>query len=284
VPDLRQPPRRFRRAFTRLGRVTERVCAALGGRALYRARSLAQARIRVRTEVARVPGLDPALEGFTVAHVSDLHGGWFVGPGDLSPFVERVHALRPDAIALTGDFVTHGAHEIERVAAELRRLRAPLGVFAVFGNHDYRGRAEARIAAALPNAQFLRNECARVERGGARVAFVGLEDLEEGRVIDLDAARAALAPGDVEIVLCHNPLAARAIARPGCAAILAGHTHAHQVDLPYLRRFGPKHPGVRVRLGDTLLVVSRGVGAVGLPLRVGAPSEIVQLRLAPRVD
>lgn len=284
MTDVRQPPRRYARWFTRLGRVSESTCAALGGRAFYRACSLAQGRIAVRSEVARVPDLPRALEGFSVAHVSDVHGGAFVGPGDLAHLVERVHALRADAIALTGDFVTHGAHEIERVAAELSSLRAPSGVFAVFGNHDYRGRAEARIADALPNARFLRNECARVERGGAHVAFVGIEDLEEGRVVDIDAARAALEPGDVEIVLCHNPLAARAIARPGCAAILSGHTHAGQIDLPFLRRFGPVHPGLCVRLGDTLLVVSRGIGAVGLPLRVRARAEIVHVRLTRLAD
>jgi predicted MPP superfamily phosphohydrolase len=116
------------------------------------------------------------------------------------------------------------------------------------------------------------------------VAFVGLEDLEEGRVVDLEAARAGLRAGDVEVVLCHNPLGARAIGRAGCAAILSGHTHAGQIDLPLARNVGPIHPGLRVLVGETLLVVSRGIGAVGLPLRIGAPAEIVHLRLTRRVD
>lgn len=260
------------------------MCAAFGGRAFYRACYLGRGRFVVREEVAYVPDLLRALDGFRVVQISDPHGGSFIGPGDLRHVVDAANALEPDVIALTGDYVTHHAREFDRIAADLARLRARHGIYAVFGNHDYRGRQEDLIARALPNAHFLRNACVRVEHGGAHVAFVGLEDIEEGRVVDLELARRDLRAGDVEIVLCHNPLAARAIARSGCAAILSGHTHGHQVDLPFLRRLGPKHPGLRVELGRTLLVTSRGIGAVGIPLRIGAPAEIVHLRLARSVD
>jgi len=291
VGSPRDPAASVRAIPRRLGRLrlgtalwTERVCAVLGGRAFYRACFLARGRFVVREEYAYVPDLPRALDGFRVVQISDLHGGSFIGPGDLSHVVDAANALEPDVIALTGDYVTHHASEFERIAADLARLRARHGVYAVFGNHDYRGREEARIAQSLPNARFLRNECVRVERDGAHVAFVGIEDIEEGRVVDLEAARGGLCAGDVEIVLCHNPLAARAIARFGCAAILSGHTHAHQVDLPFLRQLGPKHPGLRAVLGRTLLVTSRGIGAVGVPLRIGAPAEIVHLRLVRSVD
>ncbi|MBL8862292.1 MAG: metallophosphoesterase [Planctomycetes bacterium] len=275
---MRQPPRRHSRLRLGAARLAELVTSTLGGRAFYRATYLSPPRLR--EETARVRDLAPELEGFSVVQLTDFHAGSFLGPGDLAQVVELSNALEPDVVALTGDFVTHGAHEIARIAADLGRLRAREGVFAVFGNHDYRGRQEARIEAALPAVRFLRNAGVRLARGSAVVALTGLEDLEEGRVVDLDAARGALEPGDVEIVLCHNPLGARAIARPGCAAVLAGHTHGGQVDLPLLRRLGPKHPGARVVLGSTLLVVAGGLGAIGLPLRVGAPAEIVRLRLA----
>lgn len=280
MASVRQAPRRHSRFRLGAARCAERVCAAIGGRAFYRARFLSPGRLVVRAETAFVPALPAALEGFAVVQISDLHGGSFVGPGDLAHLVELANSLEPDLVALTGDFVTHTAREVERVAADLDRLRARHGVYAVFGNHDYRGRQESSIEAALPGARFLRNAGARIDHGGAHVAVVGIEDLEEGRVVDLDRARAGVRASDVEIVLCHNPLAGRAIARTGCAAILSGHTHAGQIDLPLLRRLGPIHPGLRVVLGDTLLVTSRGVGAVGLPLRIGAPAEIVHLRLA----
>lgn len=284
MDSVRQTPRRHSRFRLGAARFAESACAAFGGRAFYRLRHLARGRFVVREETAFVPGLPAALEGFSVVQISDVHGGSFVGPGDLADIVDAANALAPDVIALTGDYVTHHAREFERVAADLARLSARHGVYAVFGNHDYRGRAEASIAAALPSALFLRNAGARIDRGGAHVAIVGLEDLEEGRVVDLELARAGVEAGDVEIVLCHNPLGGRAIARTGCAAILSGHTHAGQIDLPFLRRLGPVHPGLRVLLGETLLVTSRGIGAVGLPLRIGAPSEIVHLRIARRLD
>jgi predicted MPP superfamily phosphohydrolase len=284
MADVRQTPRRQSRFRLGVARLAERATAALGGRAFYRARHLAPGRLLLREEVARVAGLAPDLEGFTVVQFSDLHGGSFVGPGDLAHAVELANALQPDVVALTGDFVTHAPEEVHRVSGDLARLAPRSGVFAVFGNHDYRGRREAEIAAAIPLARFLRNEGVRVERRGGAVAILGVEDLEEGRVVDLERARAAARPGDVEIVLCHNPLGARAIARRACALILAGHTHAGQVDLPGLRNLGPKHPGARVMLGSTLLVVSRGRGAVGVPLRIGAPAEIVVVRLARAVD
>jgi len=85
--------------------------------------------------------------------------------------------------------------------------------------------------------------------------------------------------GDVEIVLCHNPRGASAIAGAGCTAILSGHTHGTQVDLPLLRRLGPQHPGLRLELGPTTLIVSRGLGVVAVPLRVGVPAEVVYVRL-----
>lgn len=281
---VRLVPRRHSRLRLAFARTVERTCAALGARHWYRAAYLARGRFVVREETAFVPRLPAALAGFSIVHVSDLHGGSFAGPGDLRDVVDAANALEPDVVALTGDYVTHHAREFDRIADDVRRLRARHGVYAVFGNHDYRGREEARIERALPDARFLRNACARVEHRGAHVALVGIEDVEEGRVVDLELARSGVRAGDVEVVLCHNPLAARAIARAGCAAILCGHTHAHQIDVPFVRRLGPKHPGLRVRIGDTLVITSRGVGAVGVPLRFGAPAEIVRVRFARAVD
>ncbi|MBK7874844.1 MAG: metallophosphoesterase [Planctomycetes bacterium] len=227
-----------------------------------------------------MPGLADGLEGLLVAHLSDFHGGAFLARGDLAAVVEATRERAPDLVAITGDWITHGWEDALPLLPDLARLAPPLGVFSVFGNHDYRGRLEGRIAEAARSAgvRVLRNEGVRLERGGAEFALVGLEDPEEARTVDLERARSGLDPRLPEIVLCHNPLAARRIARAGCAAILSGHSHGTQVDLPFLRRLGPAHPGLRVDLGATALVVSRGLGVVGFPLRVGAPAELVLVR------
>lgn len=278
---LRQPQRRhslLRRAtFAAIAYGS----AALGGRALYRRGWLATGRFRVREEVVRVPGLPAGLAGFRIAQLSDLHAGPFLGAGDLAEVAAAVRALGPDLAVVTGDLITSRWSEALHVLDDLAALGARHGTLAVFGNHDYRGRREGEIAAAFAarGVVFLRDACHRIDTGEGWLGVVGLEDLEEARELDLERARAGLEPGDVELVLCHNPSGAPALARPGCCAVLSGHTHGGQVR--FLSGLGPPHPGLRVRLGPTTLIVNRGLGVVGFPWRVGAPTEIVLVRLEP---
>ena len=276
--SMRVAPRRFSDGRVRLFRTVERLAALAGGRRFYRRAFLAPGRFRVRRERIEHPALPAALDGYRVAHLSDLHAGSFLGTGDLRHVVDAVNRAEPHLVAQTGDLITRDWREALTVLDDLARLRARDGVLAVFGNHDYRGRQEQRIADAYAarGIRFLRNACVRLDSG---LCVVGLEDLEEGRVVDLAAARADVRPGDVELVLCHNPLGARGLAREGCLAVLSGHTHGNQMDLPLLRRLGPDHPGERVEHGPTTLVVNHGLGVVGFPLRVGAPAEVVELEL-----
>jgi predicted MPP superfamily phosphohydrolase len=279
--DPRVAPRRFSPFRLATFRAFELAARACGGRGYYRRAYLAAGRHRVREEIVRVPGLPRALEGLRVAHLSDIHAGPFVRRRDLGDVVRTVNALEPDVCAITGDFITHRWTDVLLVLDDLAELSARRGVFAVFGNHDYKARMEGRIADAFAarGVRFLRNECVRVAVDDAVLALIGLEDLEEARVIDVERARAAVEPGDVELLLCHNPSHARALARPGCACILSGHTHGTQIDLPLVRRLGPRHPGARFHAGDTLVIVNRGLGVVGVPLRVRSPAEIVLVRL-----
>ena len=280
----RQRPRRLSRGRRAAVRTMETACRLLGGRAWYRRAFLAPGRFRLRRESVVVPGLPPDLVGFRIAHLSDLHAGPFLGPGDLAHVVDVVHAVRADLVCITGDLITHRWDEALALVPDLGRLRAPHGVCAVFGNHDYRGRREGGIAAAFAAAgvRLLRNRSWRLRRGAGVLAVVGVEDLEEARVIDLAAARADLMPGDVQLVLCHNPLGAPHLAGEGVAAVLSGHTHGHQIDLPLLRAAAPRHPGDRVDVAGTACITSRGLGVIGVPLRLFAPPEVVLIELRDR--
>jgi predicted MPP superfamily phosphohydrolase len=280
----RLEPRRHSRLRLAFFRAAELASSACGGRAWYRRRHLARGRFAVRREVVGVDHLSRGLEGFTIAQLSDLHAGSFLGEGDLAGVVDELVERDPDVVVVTGDWITHRWSEVRALRRDFERLRPRRGIYAVFGNHDYKDRLEHRIVEELGPAgvRFLRNECVRIDTGEGAVALVGIEDLEEAREIDLEAARSGVRAGDVEVVLCHNPSGARSIARPGCAAILSGHTHGTQIDLPWLRRLGPRHPGLRIELGGTRLIVSRGLGVVGVPLRVGSPPEIVLIRLERR--
>jgi len=276
-------PRRHSGARIAFFAAVERVAAVLGGRRLYRRRALSAARLVTRTERVDAPGLTASRGRVRIVHVSDLHAGSFVGPGDLDDVVARIDALEPDLVAFTGDFISNRVEDLGRVAEDLARITAPLGVFAVFGNHDYRGRREHEIAAAIPGWTFLRNACEVVETArGARVGLAGIEDVEEGRHADVGAALGPeLERAHVRIALTHGPRGAPPFAAAGFDLVLAGHTHGGQVDLPLLRRLGPAHPGLRVQMGATTLLVTRGLGPIGLPLRVGAPAEVVCIDIAP---
>ncbi len=281
TPDVSVPQRRFSERRLAFFRAVEGCAAALGGRRAYRRRHLAPGRFRLREERIEWPGLPPGLDGLTIAQLSDFHGGRFLGAGDLTAVVDAVNELSVDLIALTGDYMTHAVEEALPLLDELACLTSRLGTFAVFGNHDYKERREGEMVerAAAGGIRFLRNACQRFEVDGGALALTGLEDLEEARVVDVAAARAVLRPGDVEIMLCHNPAGARDLAHAGCAALLSGHTHGTQVDLPLLRTLGPKHPGLRVCFGATTLLVNRGLGIVGLPWRHRAPAEVVIVKL-----
>jgi predicted MPP superfamily phosphohydrolase len=262
-------------------RTFERLAVGLGGRALYRRRHLRRGAFAVRRVDLVVAGLPVELAGLCCVQLSDLHAGPFLRAGDLRDAVAATNAESPDLVFVTGDLITHDWRDARELVDDLGALRPRLGSLAVFGNHDYHGRQESEIARLLAGAgvRVLRNESARFELGRACVAVVGLEDLEEARSVDAAAARAALRAGDVELVLCHHPAGGPVLARPGCAAVFSGHTHGGQLDLPGLRALGPAHPGLRVELGPTTLLVNRGLGTIGMPLRIHAPSEILCVRL-----
>tara|TARA_R110002072_G_scaffold207356_4_gene364952 strand:+ start:1380 stop:2240 length:861 start_codon:yes stop_codon:yes gene_type:complete len=277
---LRQPVRRhswLRRTFFR---TSECVLRMLGGRAWYRWRHLSPRGLRVREEVVRIPEARADLDGLTIAHLSDVHAGPFLKGRDLDHVLATVKARNPDVIVFTGDLVANRHEEAELVRAELGSLSAPLGVFGVFGNHDYRDRREGELAASYAEHgwRFLRNEGVRIAE--RRMVVTGVEDPEEGRALDIEAARAVLEPGDLELCLCHHPGAAAALAREGCVAVFSGHAHGGQMDVWPLTRFGPPHPGLRVELGPTVLIASRGIGVVGGPLRFRASPEVVFVRLS----
>lgn len=281
VEEERVAPRRhslLRRAFFR---AVETAARSLCGRRFYRWRYLSSARLVQREETCRVPGLDPAWHGLTIAQLSDLHAGPFLARGDLVAAARIINARGVDIVAVTGDFLTHRVEDCALVLEDLGSMRARIGSFAVLGNHDYRGRREQELAAACAQRgiRVLIDESVRLKRDGASLWIRGIGDLEEAKVLDPHAGAGAIAPGEPDILLAHHPRAGRSCLREHTLLVLSGHTHGTQVDLPLLRRLGPAHPGLRYRSGRALVVVSRGLGVIGLPLRIGAPAELVFVRL-----
>lgn len=240
-----------------------------------------------------IPGLPLPLDGFTLAHVSDLH----VGPGDWVPVRAREAAAvivreHPDVVINTGDFLQAipPLHAVREYAEPLVLGSDPAlqGAtnLAVLGNHDYYAGEEAvaalRSMLCSLGVRVLANETVSVHKEDAAISFTGLEEREPG----FDAAVATLPNRQrPHIVLVHNADVAQRFA-PGVAdLVLAGHTHGGQITLPGLtglvvRRFnGSKYVQGWYRINDNPVYINRGLGCTGLPIRFRARPEVTFFRL-----
>ena len=228
--------------------------------------------------------LPPGLEGLRIVQLSDLHRGPVVGQEEIARAVARANALAPDLALLTGDYVSLSRQYAEPCAAALSALRAPLGRYAVLGNHDHWAGADA-VAAALRSAGLtvLRNQAQRIERGGADVWLIGVDDAFV-RKHDLHAALQGVPAAAFKVALMHEPDLADEIARRPVQLQLSGHSHGGQVRLPgigplLLPRLGRRYPMGLYRVGQLRLYTNRGVGRVQPALRFNCPPEITLITL-----
>ncbi len=259
-------------------------------------------RLHVRHRTLVLERWPAGLDGLRLGLISDLHAGApHMSPGRIAQIVERANAERADLVVLLGDLidrdVTFGVTPDPRaVAARLGGLRAPLGVLAVLGNHDWRTDGPG-IAAALRDegVGVLEDEAVRLPAAGAELWAVGLADATE-RSPDVAAALAAVPAGATAIALSHDPdLFPRIPAR--VALTVAGHVHGGQVDptigpwplVPAVlrrawipSRFGDRYRRGHVVEGGRDLYVTSGVGTSALPVRLGVPPEVVVLTLRTR--
>jgi len=229
-----------------------------------------------------VDALPRALEGFTIAQISDLH----VGPTIKRPYVE---AIVEAVNRLDGDLVDGGVSDLAGDVAPLARFRSHEGSFFVTGNHEYYSGASAWIRELRRlGIVVLLNEHAVVRRGDAVLVVAGITDYSGGHFDSAHASDpvAALAgsPRDaaIRVLLAHQPRSAAAAEAAGFDVQLSGHTHGGQF-LPwnfFVRLQQPFTAGLHA-LRDLWVYTSRGTGYWGPPKRFGAPSEITELRLVP---
>jgi hypothetical protein len=245
--------------------------------------------LAVERVTVAVPDLAPALEGLKVAHLSDLHWGAYTGQKEISAAVRKANALSPDLIALTGDYVLWSADYAAPCARELAALRAPLGVFAVPGNHDYW--TDINVVTAqlgVAGVTMLRNSAHWLGATGVPLWLVGVDDVSEHHH-DLDAAFATVPPGEPVLLMVHEPDLADEVARLPHQVLLqlSGHSHGGQVNLPLLGRLvlpelAQRYPaGLQSVPGSALRVyTSRGIGLINPTVRFNCRPEVALLTLA----
>lgn len=241
-----------------------------------------------------VAGLPKGFEGLRIAQLSDFHLSRRVPLRYVRQCIEKTNRLGPDLVALTGDFVHRGPRYIALMTRMLAELEAPLGVYAVLGNHDYavRTRLGLRRSPRLPRLvsaaleargiRVLANEGLVLRRGEDALGLAGVEDLWSRRC-DPSLALATIADDVPRVVLAHNPQTVELMGGRRCDLMLSGHTHGGQINLPRLgapmlsRRMRQYSAGL-YRFGDTYLYVNKGIG-YGMRFRYRTRPEVAILSL-----
>ena len=232
-----------------------------------------------------IRNLQPALEGFTIVQVSDIHLQPFTKPDLVKRAVEMSNELNPDLVVLTGDYVWRDQDAVFELAPILAGLNARHGVYSVLGNHDLwldvevtkRAFEEARLP-------LLINEGLEISAGNGSFYLAGMDDGWSGQP-DLNQA-VEKAPSGVPIVLLlHEPdLVDETSLDPRIALQLSGHTHGGQVLLAgrppiFTPDLGKKYSQGLFKVNDTWLYTNRGLGVISVPLRFNCPPEVTLLTL-----
>jgi uncharacterized protein len=279
-----------KKLITRRRFLTAGACVAAGA-AVYSG-EIERHWIEISRREVTIPGLHTAFDGFRAVQLSDIHMDAFTEPFFLHDVVNHVNTLNPDAVFLTGDFVTH-AEILQRAlknapsqCASILSLLKCAQRYACLGNHDVLVGIKAVTAPlAASGITVLNNSYVPVERGGGRFWITGIEDPLEGNPDPEAAIPESIRnlPTEPVVLLCHAPdyvdsLLTKPVGQ-SLSLMLSGHTHGGQVRFPFigpvdLPSLGQKYVEGWFRFGKLQLYVNRGIGTVGVPFRLNCPPEI----------
>ena len=232
-----------------------------------------------------IKNLKPALEGFTIVQLSDIHLQPFTRPELVRRAVEMSNELRPDLTVLTGDYVWRDQEAAFELAPILAGLNARHGVYSVLGNHDHWLDVEAtKRAFAESGLPMLINQGVEIHQGNGSFYLAGMDDGWSGQP-DLNQAVEKTPSGVPIVLLLHEPDLVDETSRdPRIALQLSGHTHGGQVLLAgrppiFTPDLGKKYSQGLFKVNDTWLYTNRGLGVISVPLRLNCPPEVTLLTL-----
>jgi hypothetical protein len=243
-------------------------------------------RISARRVDLAIKGLPRDLEGLRLSQLTDIHLGPFLGAKDLRRAVDMANEFRPHMALVTGDLVSERGDPLDQCLEELSRLRASDGVFGCLGNHEGYIGVESYVAAQgrLIGFDVLRGRRRRLSFNRTHLYLTGIDYQPMGGPYDVGAG---VQTGEVclNVLLSHNPDVFPVAVSQGYDLVVSGHTHGGQItmDMPGLplsvARFYTPYIHGTYREGDSVLYVSRGIGTVAIPARLGAPPEVSLIRL-----
>lgn len=249
--------------------------------------------VEIEIPLARLP---EAFDGFRLVQLSDFHYDEHFSAIPIRKSVAVVNDLRPDLIALTGDFVTvpilerpaslrAAAATVEPCAALLHELQAPK--YAILGNHDAIASPD-HVVRALESANItvLRNQSVAIERGRDRMWLAGIDDLLRGRP-DMSATLANISEKETTILLAHEPDFADDASLSPVDLQLSGHSHGGQIWIPgigapWLPPMARRYPRGLHQLGNLTLYTNIGIGTIRAPIRINCQPEITAITLRKR--
>lgn len=262
--------------------------AAIGLTGVLTGCGFVQARHRIRLEKAIVPlkNLPEAFEGLRIVQISDIHVGPTIKSGFVQEVVDRVNALQPDIVALTGDLVDGSVEYLSRDVAPLANIHAPAGKYFVTGNHEYYSGVFPWLNKVEElGFDVLNNEHRVLERSGGCLVVGGVTDISAGQMVPEHRSdpvgSLAGAPRDgTKILLAHQPISVYEAVKAGYDLQLSGHTHGGQY-FPYSKLIKVAQPFIAglYQYKGTWLYVNRGTGYWGPPIRLGSPAEITEITL-----
>ena len=249
-----------------------------------------------RIKLKRLP---KAFEGFRIAQLSDFHIGPFMSEDQIRKYVGIANQYEPHLIVITGDFVTWDPSTQGAVVNALAGLKAPFGVYGCLGNHEAWSKTEDSITRLFSREgiRMLRHERVPIESHGEAINLIGVDFQTRSALRIMNAKRDhfvreylegvedLVQPDTVNILLTHNPNAFDRAAELGIDLSLAGHTHGGQVALEFVHqnispsRLITSYVKGWFRKGDAQLYVNRGIGTIGVPIRLGSPPEVAILEL-----
>lgn len=247
-----------------------------------------------------IEDLPPELRGTTITLLSDIHAGQYMNEKEMREYADVINSLESDIVCIPGDFVNFESKDIHMLTSAFRDVKAKHGIYGSLGNHDFFQDADY-VAKALNNEspiQLLRNEHRVINIKGKELYMLGIDDTQSSgaRMEEVLKYYGAMDEylmnndpkfkNSPKVLLCHKPYGFDTLATRNIDLVLSGHTHGGQVvpikfgtfNLSFAATVSKYIEGI-YKIGKSNMYVSRGIGSVGLPIRINCPPEITKITL-----